>query len=104
MPKLVTHVFSHGLFVKPESGLMPDSILYQLAATAEKTGRMVNYVVTRDGRAYMGLVTPFPSLPEKFRYVEHVTYPNGLMEVYEVPEETARENRGGKKKGRGKNA
>lgn len=108
MPKLVTHVFSRGLFVKADNGGMPDNILYQLAAVAEKTGRMVNYVITRDKRAYMGIVTPFPALPEKFRYAEHVTWPNGLMEVYEVPEKTARENRGelrnGKKKGRGKNA
>lgn len=103
MPKLVTHVFSRGLLVKADNGALPDNILYQLAAATEKTGRMVNYVVTRDGRAFMGIVTPFPPLPGKFQYAEHVSWPNGLMEVYEVPEKTARENRGelrnGKKKG-----
>lgn len=94
MPKLVTHVFSRGLFVKADTGVLPDTVLYQLAATAEKTGRMVNYIVTRNYGAFMGIVTPFPPLPEKFRYAEHATFPNGIMEVYPVPEKTAREIRG----------
>lgn len=83
--KAVTHVFSRGLIVKAESGTMPDSVLYQLAKKHEESGRMVEYVTTQYG-VFMGIVTPFPPLEGKFAYAEHVSYPNGLMEVYAVPE------------------
>lgn len=83
--KAVTHVFSRGLLVKPESGLMPDYVLYQLAKKHEETGRMCVYAATQYG-AFMGIVTPFPPLEGKFAYAEHVTYPNGLMECYQIPE------------------
>ena len=83
--KAVTHVFSRGLLVKPESGLMPDYVLYQLAKKHEESGRMYVYVATQYG-TFMGLVTPFPPLEGKFAYAEHVSFPSGLMECYEIPE------------------
>lgn len=94
MSKLVTHVFSNDLLVKPESGLLPDTVLYQMARANATTGKMVTYLTTRLYGSFMGIVTPFPPLEGKFAFAEHVAYPKGLMEVYQLPNDF----KGGEKK------